>query len=425
MPAFSVVGQEPVGQHVGRVAAAVRGQVGQGRADPALVLRPGDGHQADPVGVLVRDHRAGDPVPFLPGLRPPLRVAEHPLLLRPRRLDHLVPAVLQGEPGHAPVPVHVDIQGARADLRVVPHALRLQLPGEVEHVPGPVRVILIMEDADPGAHHPARAGQAGHPLHVPAHLAAGGGRDELDELAVPGQHVQQRAQLGVIGLAAGHRALVAVLVEAEGRGHGRRAGRQRLVQHRGDACPLVAGGGAVPGGLAHHVAAEHVVPDHPGHVHPEAAERFHRRQVLAITLPAPRDGHVEHVGRQVLDVAQQFLEAAPVPGADRGQRQRAVADQDRGHPVLRHRVTQRVPEDRGVEVSMDVDEPGRDIGTRRIQHPLTLWTQARPDLGDPSAADPDVGRAGGRAGAVDQRAPADQEIGHVSLPGSVTKPGNS
>ncbi len=188
----------------------------------------------------------------------------------------------------------MDVQGAGADLRVVPYPSGLELPGEVEHAARPVRVILIVEHADPGAHHPARAGEIRHPLHVPAHLAAGRGRDELNELAMLGQHVEQRSQFGVIGLAAGHRPLVAVLVEAERRGQGRRAHGQRLIEQHGDPGPLLLGRRAVPGRLAHDIGAEHVVPDHAGQVHPEPAEGRHGRQILAVALPAPGDGHVEH-----------------------------------------------------------------------------------------------------------------------------------
>ena len=273
-----------------------------------------------------------------------------------------------------------------------------------------------MEHADPGTHHAARAGQIGHPLDVLAHLPAGRGRDELNELVVPGQHVEQRGELGVVGLAAGHRPLVPVFVEAERGGHGGGAGRERVVEQRGDPGPLLLGRGPVPGRVAHHVGAEHVVPDHPGHVQREAAELLGRGEILAVTLPAPRDGHIEHLGRQVLDVAQQFLQPLPVPGADRGQRQGAVPDQDGRHPVLRHRVAQRIPEDRRVEMRVDVDEARRDVAARRVDHPLAVRPQAGPDRRDPAVADPDVGRVGRGARAVHDQAAAYQQIVHKRSP---------
>src|SRR5208337_3479963 len=216
--------------------------------------------------------------------------------------------------------------------------------------------------------------------------------------------------------AAGHRALIPVLVEAERGRHGGRAGRQRIIEQRGDPGPLLLGGRTIPGRLAHHVRAEHVVPDHTGHVHREAAELFRRGEILPVALPAPGNGHVEYVGRQVLDVAQQLLQALAVPGADRGQRERAVPDQDGGDPVLGHRVAQRIPENRRVEVRVDVDESGRDVGARRVEHPLAVRPQTRPDLRDPAGADPDIRRAGRRARTVHHEAAAYQQIIHRTLP---------
>jgi hypothetical protein len=75
-----------------------------------------------------------------------------------------------------------------------------------------------------------------------------------------------------------------------------------------------------------------------------------------------------------------------------------------GNPVLGHRVAHRVPEDRGVEVRVDVDEPGRHVGAGRVEHPLAVRPQAGPDLRNQAITDPDVRRPGRGPRAVQDQA---------------------
>ena len=86
-----------------------------------------------------------------------------------------------------------------------------------------------------------------------------------------------------------------------------------------------------------------------------------------------------------------------VGGAHRRERQRAVAGDDGGHAVLRHRVDERVPPHRRVVVRVAVDEPGRDERAAGVDDRLAVGREPGADLGDHAVADPHVGGARGRA----------------------------
>ncbi len=411
----TVVVQQPVGQHVGGMAGAGGDQVGEGGSHPRLVLRPGDGHQPHSLRIPVRDRGALHPVPLLARLRPPLRVPQHPLLGVRGRLDHRVPGLAQAHPGHPAGPVHVDVVRPGAHLGIGGDAPGLDTGCEVEHLARPRWPVGGVEDPDPGLHDAAWAEQGGHPLDVVAHPPALVG-DEGHEPSAGGQHVGERGELGVVGLPARHRPLVAVLVVAEGCRHPGRAGGESLVQQRRDAGSLVLARRPVPCLIAEDVLAQHAVPDQIGHVESEAAAGLGGAQVVLVGLPVPGHGLGEHRLREVLDVAEQGRQLRPVGRADRGQRQRAVAGQDRGDAVLGHRVAHRVPVQRRVEVGVRVDETGGDHRSGRVYDPLAVGPQGRADLGDDAAADPDVGGAGRRAGPVHERAAPYQDVAHLHPP---------
>ena len=82
-----------------------------------------------------------------------------------------------------------------------------------------------------------------------------------------------------------------------------------------------------------------------------------------------------------------------VGGAHRCERERAVAGDDGGHAVLRHRVDERVPPHRRVVVRVAVDEPGRDERAVGVDDGLAVGPEPRAHLGDHAVADPHVGGA--------------------------------
>ena len=128
---------------------------------------------------------------------------------------------------------------------------------------------------------------------------------------------------------------------------------------------------AVPRLVAHHVDAQVRMAEERGDVH-RGAVRPQGVPPLGVRLPVPRDPGRERVDRDVLDEAEHVAGRHAVGGAHRRERQRAVAGDDRGHAVLRHRVDQRVPPHRRVVVRVAVDEPGRDVRAAGVDDRLAV-----------------------------------------------------
>ena len=76
-----VVLEDPVGEHVGRVPAARRREVGERLAQPRLELRFGHLDEADTLRVLRGEEPAGARVPLRAGRGTPLGIAEQPRAL--------------------------------------------------------------------------------------------------------------------------------------------------------------------------------------------------------------------------------------------------------------------------------------------------------------------------------------------------------
>ena len=99
----------------------------------------------------------------------------------------------------------------------------------------------------------------------------------------------------------------------------------------------------------------------------------------------------------------------------RGEADAAVAHRHRRDAVQAGRREQRVPCGLPVEVGVDVDEPGGDEQPVGIEHLGAASRRGAADLGDRRRRDGDVGRAPGRAGAVDHEAVADDERAGVGM----------
>ena len=116
--------------------------------------------------------------------------------------------------------------------------------------------------------------------------------------------------------------------------------------------------------------------DERGDVH-RGAMRPQRVAPLGVRLPRPRDPGGERVDGDVLDEAEHVAGADAVGRPHRGERQRAVAGDHRGHAVLRHRIDQRIPPHRRVVVRVAVDEPGRDVRATGVDDGLAVGARGR------------------------------------------------
>ena len=93
----------------------------------------------------------------------------------------------------------------------------------------------------------------------------------------------------------------------------------------------------------------------------------------------------------------------------------AVAGHQGGQPLPDAALGEAVDVQREVGVAVDVDEAGADGPAGRVDGACGLDPGRIADEGDPAAIDDEIGFAGRGAGAVDQAAVADDEVGHVRL----------
>jgi hypothetical protein len=153
-------------------------------------------------------------------------------------------------------------------------------------------------------------------------------------------------------------------------------------------------------------------------------------QVLGERLEAPVDALLEGVHRHALHVLERAHDGVAVLGPGGRDAEPAIAHHDARDPVPRRRREVAVPEDLRVVVRVDVDEARRqrqavevDHLRCRVGHQLARERHG----GDAVAGDRDVGRPGGGAGPVDQRATAQQQVHRPSdrsarpaRPGTIT-----
>ena len=199
------------------------------------------------------------------------------------------------------------------------------------------------------------------------------------------EDVEQRVELGVVGMARGHRPPRAVLVEERGR-QAPGAVRHRGVEDLGHRGPLGLGRGPGPRVVAHHDEAQRRVAHEGGDVEADALG-VDRVAVPGVVVPRPRHVVGQGVGGDVLDEREHVGDGVTLLVDHGEQRQRAVPRQRGRDAVLRVRVARGVPEQLGVEVGMGVDEPGRDERARRRRAPVLRRGAAmhRPRRCDPPA----------------------------------------
>jgi hypothetical protein len=108
-------------------------------------------------------------------------------------------------------------------------------------------------------------------------------------------------------------------------------------------------------------------------------------------------------------------------GPDRRETDTTVTGHHRGHTMRGRRVKRGVPGHLPVIVRVDVNEPGSDQQTRRVDHLGRVGApgiQAAPRANhrDDTVLDPDIGPVRGCAGTVDDGTPDDLQVVHLRLP---------
>ena len=128
-------------------------------------------------------------------------------------------------------------------------------------------------------------------------------------------------------------------------------------------------------------------------------------QVLGEGLEAPVDALVEGVHRHAFDILEGAHDGVAMLRVRGGHAESAVAHHDAAHPMPARGGQVAVPEDLGVVVGVDVDEPGSQCETVEIDHLGALGGRqptGSVDAGDALALDGHVGRPYRRAGTVDK-----------------------
>jgi hypothetical protein len=202
-----------------------------------------------------------------------------------------------------------------------------------------------------------------------------------------------------------------------------RAGRERLrdeCAHRRD---LRVRRLALRRLLAHDVESHRRVADERADVDRGAAALDRDEELReALERPVRADPGPERVERHALDLLERAEHEVAVRGARRRDAEPAVPHHDRRDAVPRRDREHPVPEDLGVVVRVDVDEAGRDHRAVGV-HDTLRTTGHLAERRDAAGTDADVAAPCGCAGAVDERAAADEEVvvlGHESL---LTRPG--
>src|SRR6516225_5035587 len=163
---------------------------------------------------------------------------------------------------------------------------------------------------------------------------------------------------------------------------------------------FIIGRGALLALIAHHVVTHRRVADQIADIDPEMlVEPVH---VLWDRLPIDLDG-AEDLHRDRFDIGQELGDPLFTAGADRGQSQRAIPEDDRSAAVVRGERAQRVPSDLRIVVAMVVDKARRDHPALGVDRAFGRAAQLA-DLGNLPAFDADIAAESRHAGAVDDPA---------------------
>ena len=284
-------------------------------------------------------------------------------------------------------------------------AVALRLAGvDREHVP--------VERAPPGERHLC------HELDLGVGEAAQAPVGDVLEL-VPSCSLTARHSASTSSLEAHRerdRLAVAVGVrERQGGREAEAAGRERVVQQRGDRVELVGRRRVADAVGPHHVAAQRAVADHEADV--ERDVPVERAEIVGERPPAPRHAGLERGQRHALDLRHHAAQVVGVRGGERREREAAVAGDHARDAVQVRGARRRVPEQLRVVVGVRVDDAGRDDEPAGVDRLGGLLGHVA-ERDDPAVTDADVGAPAGRARPVDDGAAPDHAVEHGPTSGS-------
>ena len=137
-----------------------------------------------------------------------------------------------------------------------------------------------------------------------------------------------------------------------------RASLERLAHEAAHHVELRVGRVALRAVLAHRVQPDGRMADERPDVHAEPlADRAH---VVRERFPRPWHACLKHLHRDRFDVRQHAGELLALGCLHGRERERAVADDDRGRAVVAGERAERIPQDLGVVMAVVVDEPRRN-----------------------------------------------------------------
>ncbi len=252
---------------------------------------------------------------------------------------------------------------------------------------------------------------AGHELHVVL-FEQTDRRDELERGAgMRGDHLAQREQLVHRRVTRRHGLALVVVVRRRPRRREPHATRGEPLSEQALHLVLLAGR-RMPARriLAHHDPPDRRVSDEEPRVHRELV--LEPIEVLRRRRPVPRHALRERFEGHALDPCEHPHQVVAVLGAERRDREPAVASDHRGDAVQRRGRQRRVPERLRVVVRVDVDEARRDREARRIDGLFGRLGHLA-DRDDLTVPDADVGAAPRPPRSVDDLATSDHTVEHA------------